>query len=106
MRISRSCLENVPMVPFETVDAAYEAAVLVATDQARQRAIDFASGRGLLAPCHVARCDSGDEDEWEGVPTHPELPRAEARRKPCARSRGCRLANGEAVVLGSAGTWV
>ena len=38
--------------------------------QARRSALDLAEGGGLLAPDLVARCDSGDREEWDGVPCH------------------------------------
>ena len=44
-----------PAVPFAVVDAAYESASIIANAQARQSAIDIASGRGQLAPKSIDR---------------------------------------------------
>ena len=57
-----------PAVPFAAVDAAYESASIIANAQARQSAIDLASGRGRLAPNQLTGCEFDDGEEWEGPP--------------------------------------
>ena len=67
-----------PAVPLAVVDAAYESASIIANAQARQSAVDLASGRGRLAPNQLTGCESDDGEEWAGAPIHQD----EDRRRP------------------------
>ena len=49
-----------PPTPFDGVDAECQPAAVYACPVARQSAIDLALGRGLIGPCYVTHCDSGD----------------------------------------------